>query len=152
MPNFVSKGGEWFPCIEEVALENKSNKDVKYIDANGDEQIAKAKKPFIYNGPDRGAMELLQENGGTLGQHFTKDAELASRVRQHGIYKDVKEYALAMGYDYKKAEEEFLKKAMVVTSHELPDRIEGIKKLGGGVNTAGTGDDKYGDFGEAPNQ
>jgi hypothetical protein len=42
----------------------------------------------------------------------------------------------------------FEKKASVITKHELPEKVEAIKKLGGGQDTSGQGNDKYGGFGK----
>ena len=43
----------------------------------------------------------------------------------------------------------FKEKAAQVSKHELPKRVEAIKVLGGGQNTAGEGD-RYGGFGDVP--
>ena len=100
-------------------------------------------------GPDRAAMQLLHENGGALGMDFKHDPELLNRVKNLG-FSGMKEYLEYCGYDSKKADEEFKKKALEVQSHELPSRIEGINKLGGGTDTSGSGNDVYGGFGDLP--
>ena len=146
MPSYISNGGEWSPAKERVALKNVTNA-VKEL--NG--QTIQPGDDFIYEGPDRAALfELFQTKQEKFGIHFENDPELIGRVRQLG-YKSVKEYAKAMGYDKAKAQEDFEKNASVVARHDLPRRIEEIKKLGGGNDTAGNNQDSYGGFGDAPN-
>ena len=150
MPNYVSHGGEWHPAKERVALKNISGKTIKNpSDASSkfaNEEI-KPGEDFIYEGADRAALyELWLNKSETLGMDFRQDAELINRVRQLG-YKSVAEYAKLMGYDANKAKEEFDKKATVVVKHDLPAKVEAINTLGGGNDSSGSGNDRFGDFG-----
>lgn len=140
MPRYISKDGVWFPAKEKVGLENKSNKE---IEVNG-EKVAPG-DPFIYEGPDRGAViELHKAGEETLGTNFENDPDLVDRVRQRG-YKDMKEYKKKMGYDAEKAEKEFNEKASIVNKHELPKRAKAIEIMGGG---RGGGKYEKGGFGK----
>lgn len=131
MPRWISKDGEWHPAKEHAVLPHLSGTDKE-----------------VYDGPDRAALFILfQEKKETLGMNFRHDVELINRTRQLG-YKSVEEYAKAMGYDKEKIEKNFEEKAAQVTKHELPHKVEAIKKLGGGQDTSGQGNDSYGGFGK----
>lgn len=144
MANWVSRRGVWHPAKEKVGLNNYSGKEI----TAGDGEKIKPGEPYIYDGPDRSALfELFQAKQETLGVDFKNDPDLIARVRQLG-YKDVDDYAKAMGYDDAAAEQEFQKKAATVTKHELPKRVAAIKQLGGGRDFSGSGDDAYGGFGQ----
>lgn len=143
MPRFVSKDGVWFPAKEKVSLTNITDK-VKVVDGKEIEPG----DPYIYEGPDRAAeFELFQAGVKNFGIHFKDDPDLINRARQLG-YKDVAEYAKAVGYDAEKVRQEFEKNAAVVTKHELPERKEGIKTFGGGRDFSGQGNDVPGAFGK----
>lgn len=131
MPRWISKDGIWYPAKEHAVLPHLSGTDRE-----------------IYDGPDRAALlQLFLEKRETLGQNFRFDPDLINRTRQLG-YKTVDEYAKAMGYDKEQVEKDFDEKASVVTKHELPKKVEAIKKLGGGQDTSGQGNDAYGGFGK----
>lgn len=153
MPTFVSKDGVFHPAKERVALRNNSNETIKNPSAEYSKYCGEEVKPgeqYIYEGPDRAALfELYLQKQETMGFPFWDDPELVSRVRQLG-YKDVKQYAKAMGWNKEKVEEEFVKKASVVTKHELPEKVKAIERLGGGMDTSGQGKNRYGGFGEVP--
>lgn len=135
MPRYVSKDGEWYPALEKVSLIDHVGKDGRQP---GD--------PYIYEGPDRAALfELFKAGVEKFGVHFMHDSDLIRRVKELG-YKDVKEYAKSVGWDEKKVMEEFNKKAAVVTKHELPTKVKMIETMGGGLDTAGQGQDKKGGF------
>ena len=139
MPRYISKDGEWYPAKEKVSL----------IDHVGTDGRAPG-EPYIYEGPDRAALfELFRAGVEKFGINFMHDPELKHRVQSLG-FKSVKAYAKAVGYDPEKAKEEFEKKAAVVSKHELPKKVEAIRKLGGGVDTSGGGQDRYGGFGPRP--
>jgi hypothetical protein len=147
MPNFISPSGKWYPAKEKVGLINKSD---KIIDYNG--QKIEPGEPFVYEGPDRAALQELHKQGVEfLGQDFHDDPDLIARVRQLG-YKSVSSYAKAMGYDEKKAKEDFEKKAAKVEKHELSEKVKAINLIGGGVDTSGGGQDRYGGFGPRPSE
>jgi len=130
-PNYVSKDGVFYPAKEYAVL--------PHLAGTGKE---------IYKGPDRAALfELFKAGVETFGIDFHKDPQIIERVKQLG-YKDVDEYAEAHGYDKEKSEAAFKLKAEVVSKHELPKKIEEVKKLGGGTDTSGQGQDTYGGFGQ----
>jgi hypothetical protein len=142
MPRFVSDGGVWHPAKEHAVLPHLSGTDKE-----------------IYDGPDRAAMEELakaygvDENGypkqTTFGMPFNQDPDLINRAKQLGFV-SVKKYADAVGYDAKKAREEFEAKASVIIKHEPPKRSPGRQIDGGGKDLSGQGNDKYGGFGTPP--
>ena len=65
-------------------------------------------------------------------------------------YTSYKTYLKDIGYDEEKMEKEFTKKATVVSSHELPEKVKAIDRLAGGKDTSEGGQDKKGDFGLPP--
>ena len=144
MPNYISKGGIFHPATEHAVLPHLSGTPNE-----------------VYDGPDRAALAELAEAHGvdaegkpkaiTFGIDFKHDPDLINRARSLG-FKDVNEYAKAMGYNDTKAEakEKEELKAQVVVKHEPPKRGKLNKKLGGGTDTSGSGNDHYGDFGERP--
>lgn len=133
MPNYVSKDGIWHPAKEHAVLPH----------------LAGTSKE-VYDGPDRASLfELFKAKQESFGIDFRNDVELINRARQLG-YKSVDEYAKLMGYDAKKVEEEFEKKASKVTLHELPERVAAIETMGGGKDLSGQNNKDYkGGFGEA---
>ena len=137
MPQFISKDGVWYPAKEKVAL----------IDHKGTDGRQPG-EPYIYEGADRAALfELYKAGVETFGVDFHRDPELLHRVKNLG-FKDIDEYANAVGYDKEKIEAEFKKKAEVVSKHDIPKKVKAIQKLGGGIDTTGQGEDKYGGFGQ----
>lgn len=145
MSKYVSKEGEWYPAKERIALKNLSGK-VKVVDGKeiqpGDD--------YIYEGGDRAALfELFQDNVDHLGTNFRNNPEFLQAMRNQG-FNTVEEYLKASGYDEKKSEKEFAEKAEVVNKDSLPERVAAIKVLGGGKDTTGSGQDKYGGFGPQP--
>jgi hypothetical protein len=107
-------------------------------------------EPYIYNGPDRAALYQLWENKtDTLGTDIHQSPELLEVVRKLG-FKSVKEYLKLNGYDENKVEDDFKKHAAVVNKHELPDRVNMIDTLGGGIDRSGGGLDRPGGFGTQP--
>lgn len=154
MPRWITdERGLWHPAKEKVALKNNSTKEIINPSATWSnhygEKIAPG-DPYIYEGPDRAAMfELFDQKVELLGHDFFTDVDLITRVRQMG-YKDVGEYARVMGYDEKKAKDMFKKEGSQITKHELPEKVEAIKTLGGGTDTSGGGQDRFGSFGDPP--
>ena len=131
MPNWISKDGVWHPAKEHAVLPHLSGTDRE-----------------VYDGPDRAALyELYKLKVTTLGKDFRKDVDLINRVKQLG-YENVDQYAEAVGYNKEEVEKNFEEKASKVTKHELPEKVAAIKKLGGGTDTSGQGNDAYGGFGE----
>lgn len=148
MPTFISKDGVWHPAKEKIGLTNLSGK-TKTIEINGKKVKIKPGDPYIYEGPDRAALfTLYQEKVETLGTNFRQDPEFINRVRQLGF--TMEDYLKAVGYDEEKVEAEFVKKAKVVTKHEIGTQVKAIETLGGGGDTSGAGQDKYGGFGKRP--
>lgn len=149
MAGYVSKEGLWSPIKERVVLKNESDHpitnpstDGKYV---GD--MVQPGEEFIYEGPDRAALyELWKAKEEHFGIDFRKSPEFLENIRKFN-FKTEKEYLKFIGYDDKKAKEEFNKKASVVTKHELPVKVKALRELGGGKDFSGQGNDKYGDFG-----
>ena len=139
MPTYISKEGTWYPAKEKVSLV-----DHKGVDGR------QPGEPYIYEGPDRGALfELWKAGVDKFGMDFRFDSDFINRVRQLG-FKNVDEYLKFVGYDEKKAQESADKKATIVTHHEIEKKVKAIKELGGGQDTSGQGRDAYGGFGKAP--
>ena len=117
MPSWVSNGGIWSPA-KEYSVDPKAPRGKE-----------------VYEGPDRAAMEILEQDGVThLGKNFRTDPEFIMRVRQLG-FKDVDEYLKVIGYDEKKAKELYEKQLSEVNSHTDLPKKEAIKDLGGGIDT-----------------
>lgn len=143
MANYVSVDGEFYPAKEKVALKNLSGKE-RVVDG----KVVKPGEDYIYEGADRAALfELYKAGVEKFGINFHHDAELLHRVKQLG-FKDVKEYAKSVGYDKEKVKVEAEAKTAKVTMHELPAKVKAIEQIGGGIDTAGGGQDKYGGFGD----
>ena len=119
MPRFLSKDGVW-----EAAPERVVNPDAP----EGQE---------VYEGPDREALKVIAENGGSLGTHFSLDPELIQRAKMLG-FKDVAEYLSVYGYDKVKAAKHFeeMKAQMLADCHKDPKRQAMLRTQSGGDNTA----------------
>jgi hypothetical protein len=144
-PQWVSKDGKWFPAQEKVGLVDHEGKEGR-----------EPNTPFIYEGPDRAAMEELAKVHGVdetghpkkdhIGMDFKDDPELIMRVKQFG-YKDVMEYALVHGYNKEEVDKEFYSNIKKVSKHEAPTKKKARQIEGGGKDFSGGGKDKYGGFG-----
>lgn len=156
MPTFISKGGILHPAKEKVSLKYKGKNSIPKdklpmgVTISGD--ALNPGDDFLYDGPDRASLNMLyQEEGGeasTLGQDFRNDPEFIQSVRNRG-FNTVDEYLKSIGYDDKKEEEKFSKKASSVQAHELEKRVNEIEVLAGGKDYTGSGEDSIGGFGEA---
>jgi len=137
MPKFISDEGVWVPAKEKVALVR--------VNEDGNEE------PFIYEGPDRAAMEMLKDMDlaevGYMGQHFTENVDLFELARAKG-YDNVEEYVKRLGYKSEKAKELVEKYKKTYHTHEAPKKVQGTTFSGGGVNTATGQGNKLGGFGE----
>jgi hypothetical protein len=140
MPTFISDEGVWVPAKEKVALE-------KVNPETGE------KEPYIYEGQDRAALEMLKEmdmeEQGFMGVHFSENMELYELARGRG-YNSVEEYVEKLGYNANKAKELVAKYKSKYVTHAAPEKVKGKEFAGGGVNTAGTGNDLSGGFGDLP--
>ena len=143
MPKWISKDGEWNPAKEKVALVNDTGKT---ITVNG--KTVGPGEPYIYEGPDRAALDYMKEQGVTkVGMHFSKDTEFINRVRQvHNM--SMAEYMAANGYDEKTSVAEFEKKFAEINTHQDPSRKASTRQPSGGRNTAGASGHYEGDFGD----
>ena len=150
MSRYVSVLGKLYPARERVVLKNTRNEVLINPSAEYSKYAGEKVPPgaeFIYEGPDRKAMtELWHEGVDHLGQDFRKSPEFLDIIRKFG-YKNEKEYFKFLGIDIDKEEAAARAKCDTVTSHEDPARMEVIKKLGGGNDTSGQGNDRYGGFG-----
>jgi hypothetical protein len=143
MASFVSNKGKWYPQKERVGLKNKSDKALPYegesIPPNGD---------FVYKGPDRGALQMLHEEGTEhLGRDFRTDPEFIRAYRSMGFTSE-KEYLKFVGYDEKADDEHFNERAQKVTLHELPQRVREIRVMGGAQDPEGGAQSHIGGFGD----
>jgi len=128
MPSYVSRDGIWEPAKEKVALTDKKG------------------EPFVYEGPDRGAVEYLKEqNVEKLGVHFTKDPEVIMRARQLNM--TIEEFCQTAYYTDEMRKKDQDAKAAQVVLHKDPIRNQPSKFASGGKNTAGGGH-LEGDFGD----
>lgn len=148
MPTWISKGGKWHPAKERVALKNYSDKTIKNPSSDEkykDEEI-KPGEDYIYSGADRAALfELWQAKVENLGEDFRTNPEFLQAVRNMG-YSSYKKYLKDIGFDEKKMEEEFAKKAEEVTKHDLPKKVKAIEVLSGGKDFSGSGLDMKGEW------
>jgi len=152
MPTYISKGGKWYPAKEKVALKNYSDKTIKNPSTDEklkDEEI-KPGEDYIYSGPDRAALfELWQNKVEHFGEDFRTNPEFLQAVRNMG-YSSYKKYLKDIGFDEKKMEENFAKKAEEITSHDLPKKVKALNTLAGGRDFSGSGQDMRGDFKSPP--
>ena len=154
MPSWITdQDGKWHPAKEKVALTNYGK---RFKDKKTGEWVNTG-EPYIYEGPCRAALfELWQidKTGATttIGENFRQNTEFLesfAKARQAFGFANVEDYLTYLGYDISKAKADFEKKASVLAKHELPKKVEEIKKLGGGSDTANPGKNiKYGGFGE----
>lgn len=152
MPTYHSKMGVWHPSKERVALKNYSDKTIKNpsTDEKFKDEEVKPGEDFIYSGPDRAALfELWKDKVANLGTDFRTDPEFLQAVRNMG-YQNYKKYLKDIGFDEKKAQEDFDERAEKVNLHELPKKVNAINTLAGGMDTAGGGNDMRGDFKAPP--
>ena len=163
MATFISNKGEWHPAKESVGLIYVGDKTHKKEDLPDSITISKdvltKGDPFIYNGPDRDALKILEQDGQVvkvegkeikvLGSDFRKDPEFLQAIRNQG-FNSVKDYLKNLGYDEEADTKKFEEKAESVLAHEVPKRNKEIRIMGGGKNTAdGSADtDIIGGFGE----
>lgn len=174
MSNWISdERGVWHPAKENVALKNNSNKtiEIEQTDVSGVKfkKLIPPGSSYIYEGPDRAAMfQWWEENGKptaeqmkdktdgnvTFGDDFRKNSEFMEyygKFRQMFGFKDVEEFLKYLGYDPKKSHNRFLEKASMVNTHDAPNRIEELQRLGGGTDNANPGKNlRYGGFGDMP--
>ena len=144
-PRYVSKGGVCHPAKEKIALVNESDKE---IEVNGVK--VPPGDPFIYEGPDRAALiELAKMGQETMGEDFEHSQDYLKMVRELG-FKSSNDYLKFIGYDKEKADKEFNDKASVVHKDDLKSKAEAVKMMGGGIDTAGNGEDLPGGFGKLP--
>lgn len=162
------------PAKERVGLKNLSDKEIIIEQTDMDGKKFKSKVPpggdYTYEGPDRAALfQWWEENGKpseskmkemdgkvTFGEDFKNNTEFLeqyAKARNMFGFKDVKEYLEYLGYDSVKRHAEFEKKSAQINVHDLPPRINELKKVGGGINTARGSKDpnRYGGFGDIPN-
>ena len=144
MPTFVSNKGLWSPAKEEVGLINKSDKVIEY-----DGKKIQPGQPFVYSGPDREALKMLNIAGAaTLGTDFRHDPEFRQAVRNQG-FESIEEYLKHIGYDEEADTKKFKEKTAKVKAHEIPERVKKIDAMGGGKDFSGNKDnDIVGGFGD----
>lgn len=156
MSSYVSKEGVFHPAKESVSL---TNYGPDFNDPLIPGRIVKTGMQYIYEGPCRAALfDIWEANGKpegvdkdkakemTIGNNFRKSPEFLQMLRDLN-FKSAEDYLNWVGYDAKENEKNFRDKASVITTHDAPRKVQEIKKLGGGNNTAGK-DVQYGGFGE----
>jgi len=118
MPQYVSVFGLWKPAHEKVYLPDEER---------------------FHDGEDREARRIIDENGGSMGQHYKTNLDLITIAHQRG-FKDVDEYLKFLGYDEKKAQVKFDEELSKVHKHEAPKRLEPARiDRSGGDDTSGHG-------------
>ncbi len=173
MSTWVSdEKGILHPAKERVALKNYSDKAIRLKKKSDDgKEYTETIQPgedYIYEGPDRAALfQWWEENGRispeemkkldgnvTMGEDFRGNQEFReqfAKARQMFGFNTVEDYLTYLGYDSAKSHQKFLEKASITTKHDMPQRINEIKKLGGGQDYATGKLNRYGGFGDAPN-
>lgn len=126
MPNFISKDGILTPAKERVVIYDENH------------------SPSIYEGPDRGAIEYMKEQGldpdsDHLGMHFMDDSDIIERA--HDKNKTIEEFTKQSVYTKEKRDKEFKERASKVVEHAPLKKTE----YKGGKNT---GTSLKGGFGE----
>ncbi len=130
MPRWISKFGKWYPAPEYVV----------------DPRAPKGQE--IYSGPDRAAKLELPEGMDHLGEDYHLNPDLITRARTLG-YKTVDKYLQEVyGFDKEAQEQKLAEVEKEVNEHKPPKRGRPPKIEGGGVDTAGQGEDMYGGFGK----
>lgn len=156
MPNWVTdEKGLWHPAKEKVALTNHSDKPFKNPTTG---EMVQPGDVFIYEGPDRAALfELykIDKTGKTttLGENFRQNTEFLeyyAKMRNAFGFESVDAFLSYLGYNEEEKKKEFESKASVINKHDLPKRVEMIKQVGGGSDTATGKNVRYGGFGEIP--
>ena len=150
MPEFVSIGGKCFPKHERIGLVNLSDEVIINEFSNEGKPIQPG-DPFIYDGPDRAALEAIIEEYGEdakhIGEDFKSNPEFIQQTRNMG-YNTVEDYLAAIGYDKKKEtekSEQFIKQETAHTP-EVPHEESFI--AGAGIDESGAADnDVCGGFG-----
>ena len=144
MATFTSNKGVWSPAKEQVGLINKSDKIIEY-----DGKKIQPGQPFVYNGPDREALKMLNLEGvATLGTDFRHDPEFRQAVRNQG-FEDVEDYLKHIGYDEEADAKKYKEHTAHVKAHEIPKRVAQINTMGGGKDFSGNKDnDVVGGFGD----
>lgn len=152
MPTFVSNRGKWSPAKEEITLTNAGAEPIesKCIFGTKKPGVAMPGEGFVYRGPDREAIKMLNEQGQeTLGQDFKTDPEFRQIVRNQG-FNSTEEYLEYLGYDEEADKKKFEQTAETVKAHEMPKMVREIKVMGGGQDRSGSGNkenDSIGGFG-----
>ena len=144
MPSFVSNKGLWSPAKEVIGLINKSTEVIKY-----DGKDIQPGQPFVYSGPDREALKMLNDAGAaTLGTDFLHDPEFRQAVRNQG-FENIEDYLKHIGYDEEADTKKFKERTATVKAHEVPSRVAKINTMGGGKDFSGNKDnDIVGGFGD----
>jgi hypothetical protein len=92
---------------------------------------------------------LKQEGLDYFGRDFRSHPEFLQACRNMG-FNNYEDYLKAIGYDEKKAKEEFESKASVINSHKEPERHKEVVMLAGGreMTKSSKGDNDFvGGFG-----
>jgi hypothetical protein len=152
MAKFISKGGKCYPAKEKVSLTYNGDKTVykkdlpEYFVFDGDK--LEPGDPFIYQGPCRDALKMLEEAGEDhLGMDFRDCSEFQDFINQKH-QGNTAQYLKRKGYNKEKEDADFEKRAVIVNKHELPQRVKEIKAMGGGQDRTGNKEnDVIGGFG-----
>lgn len=168
-PSWITdENGVWHPAKEKVNLINRSGKDIVieiYDDAGKKfKKTIKPDEPYVYEGPDRAALfQWWEENGKpdeermkllagnvTFGEDFRGNMEFLEffgKMRNSLGIGTMDEFLKYLGYDKEKYQKRFQEKASIVSKHEVSQRVESIKTLGGGAVPHDPKQNRYGGFG-----
>jgi hypothetical protein len=150
MPQWISdEYGKWHSRKERVALKNLSGRTIK---VKGED--IKSGEDYIYEGPDRAALYELwkTDNSGTtktLGKDFRGTQEFRKLIRELG-FKTAEEYFEFVGYNPEEAKQRYEQEIAKPTKHDISKKAEILNIPGGGIDTAGQQEPRYGGFGEMP--
>ena len=169
MPSWITdENGLWHPAKEKANLVNHSNKDIViYITDDTGKKFKKTIKPgepYVYEGPDRAALfQWWEENGKpdaekmkeldgnvTFGEDFRGNMEFLeffAKMKNSLGFADMDAFLKYLGYDKEKYQKRFQEKASSISKHELPQKVEEIKTIGGGSVPHDPRQSKYGGFG-----
>jgi hypothetical protein len=154
MPTFISERGVFHPAKEKVSLKYKGDKKILKKDLPSGVTIAgdvlNPGDDFLYDGPDRAAMQVLFKEGGdagTLGFDFKNDPDFIQMTRTRG-FNTVDEYLKSIGYNEEAEKKKFEEKVSKVKAHDIEKKVNEIEVLAGGRDFAGGNNDIIGGFGD----
>jgi len=154
MPTFISERGQFHPAKEKVSLKYRGTKKMLKKDlpigVTISGEVLNPGDDFLYDGPDRAAMQVLFKEGGdagTLGFDFKNDPDFIQMTRTRG-FNTVDDYLKSIGYNEEVEKKKFEEKASKVKAHDIEKLVNEIEVLAGGRDFAGGSNDIIGGFGD----